>query len=71
MFAPLARQLLNDTWRWDCATDAVSCFRGALQEARAAGRNVFVSAEDLCILENDRCVHMGLRGMPLQGRAIG
>ncbi len=64
VFAPLAWQLLNDTRRWACATDAVSCFRGALQEARAAGRHVFVSAEDLCLVKDDRCVHMGLRGMP-------
>ncbi len=65
MFASLARQLHNDTRRWACATDAVSCFRGALQEARAAGRNVFVSAEDLILLRDDRCVHVGLRGTPL------
>ncbi len=36
--------------------DAVSCFRGALQEARASGRHVFVSAEDLRKLEGDRWV---------------
>ncbi len=73
MFAPLARQLQNDTRRWACATDAVTCFRGALQEARAAGRHVFVSAEALCFLENDRCVLLGLRGMPLTGgcRRVG
>ncbi len=37
----------------------MSCFKGALQEARAAGRHVFMSAEDLSYLEADRYVAMG------------
>ncbi len=55
MFAPLAWQLADGSRRWGCATDAVSCFRESLQEARAAGRHVFVSAEALSYLEQNRC----------------
>lgn len=57
-FAPLAWQLADGARRWGCATDAVSCFRESLQEAREAGRHVFVSAEGLSYLEQDRIQHL-------------
>lgn len=53
-FANLAVQFANDTARWDCAVDAISCFRGALQQARTSGRHVFMSAEALRQLEGER-----------------
>ncbi len=36
----MAWQYFNDELRWKCAVDAITCFRGALSAAAAAGRNV-------------------------------
>lgn len=64
VFAHLAWQFHNDTLRWSCPVDAISCFREGLRGAREAGRHVLLTAEDLSTLAGER---MQLFAQSLQG----
>ncbi len=66
VFAELAWQFHNDTLRWSCPVDAISCFREGLRGAREAGRHVLLTAEDLSTLAGERWGGGRLEGMLTQ-----